>query len=92
MNWATSIKCYTEAPPKSRYFLLDNYLADVYQLLYMNPLTKRSQINIRLHRQELREFAAAARKERKHLSEWFRDLAREELERQRNSGKSHGKG
>ena len=57
----------------------------------MNSLTKRSQINIRLHCQELRQFMAAARKKRKHLSEWLRDLARQEIGRQQENGNRHGK-
>jgi len=43
---------------------------------------KRAQVNIRLDPQERRQFNSLARKKHKRLSEWFRDLARRELERQ----------
>ena len=46
--------------------------------------TKRSQVNIRLHPEERRAFEKAARSKHKKLSEWFRDLARRELEQKRN--------
>ena len=42
--------------------------------------TKRTQVNLRLKRGEHRKFKAQAQKQRMHLSEWFRELARREVE------------
>lgn len=45
--------------------------------------SKREQVNIRLHREDRRAFEKAARSKHKKLSEWLRDLAWRELERQK---------
>ena len=50
--------------------------------------SREEQINIRLSRQERRTFDKAARKKHKKLSEWFRDLAWRELERQQRLGRN----